>query len=169
MTIFDNKFATMKNLQTEIKWAFIFSMASLLWIAGEQIVGFHDKHIDKQLFVSYFFSIPTVILYIVAIHDKKTVFYKGQISWQQGMVSGVYLSFAIAVLSVLVQIVAFKIISPLFFDNMIKYMVTTKTMTNVAAADYFNLMSYCKQAVFGSLSVGVVLSAIVAYFVQTNK
>ena len=169
MTIFGNKFKAMKNFRTEIKWVVLFSIASIFWIAAEKIIGLHDLYISKQLLISYFFTVPTILLYVLAIREKKSVFYKGQISWQQGMVSGVYLSFGIAILSVLVQIASFKIVSPIFFDNMIKHMVTTKTMTTEAATDYFNLMSYCKQSIFGSLSVGVVLSAIVAYFVQTKK
>jgi hypothetical protein len=51
---------------------------------------------------------------------------------------------------------------------MIQFAVSQKKMTQVAANEYFNLISYIKQSVFGSLSMGVVTSAIVAYFVQSK-
>ncbi|MBC8644388.1 hypothetical protein H9W95_10765 [Flavobacterium lindanitolerans] len=38
-----------------------------------------------------------------------------------------------------------------------------------AAANYFNLRSYIIQSIFFTLSIGMVISAIVAYFVQTKK
>lgn len=159
----------MKNFTIEIKWAIIFSVVSVLWIGFENFLGWHDIHIKNQLFGSYFFLLPSILIYVLAIKDKKINFFSGMMSWQQGMVTGVYLSFFIALLSILVQIVCFEFITPHFFENMIKYMLVTDGMTLQEARDYFNLTSYVKQGVFGSLSMGVVTSSIVAYFMQTKK
>ena len=33
----------MKSISIEIKWALIFSAVTLLWMAGEKLVGLHDN------------------------------------------------------------------------------------------------------------------------------
>lgn len=158
----------MKNFAVEIKWAFVFSNASLLWFVLERFLGWHDVAIEMELFGSYFFAFPFVLIYLLALREKKINFFYNKMSWQQGMVTGVYLSFFIALFSLVVQFLSYKFVSPEFFQNMIKYVVSSKKMTGVAAAEYFSLNSYIKQGVFSSLSVGVVLSAIVAYFLQSK-
>ena len=158
----------MKNFKIEVKWAFVFSISSLFWVVLEKLLGWHDVAIEKELFGTYFFAIPFVLIYLLAIRDKKINFFNKTMTWQQGMVTGVYLSFFIALLSPVVQLLSYKFVSPEFFQNMIAYVVLHKKMTDVAAAAYFCLNSYIKQGVFSSLSIGVVLSAIVAYFLQSK-
>ena len=159
----------MKNFRIEIKWALIFSGTTLLWMLFEKSMGWHDRAIDQHLVGSAFFAIPSILIYVFAIRDKKFSFFEGKISWQQATVSGIYMSLFVALLSPVVQYVTFEWLTPNFFGNMIKHVVDAKQMSVVAAQDYFNLPSYIKQGVFGSLSMGVVTSAIVAYFVQYKK
>lgn len=158
----------MKNFKIEMKWAFVFSITSLFWVVLEKLFGWHDVAIEKELFGTYFFAIPSVLIYWLALCDKKNNFFNKNITWQQGMVTGVYLSFFIALFSPIVQLLSYKFVSPEFFQNMIRYVVLDKKMTEVAAAAYFCLNSYIKQGVFSSLSIGVVISAIVAYFLQSH-
>ncbi len=90
-------------------------------------------------------------------------------SWQQGMVSGVFISFFMALLVPLSQYVCFEFITPHFFENMIQFAIEKKMMSADAAANYFCLKSYIVQGVFSTLSFGVCLSGIVAYFLQTKS
>lgn len=158
-----------KTLQLEIKWAFVFSIVSLLWFTIEKMLGLHDENIQKQLFFSYFFTIPAILIYFLAIADKKKNVFKGIMTWKQGVVSGVYISFFVAVFSIFINFLCLTFISPAYFENISEYVVSTKAMTAEGAKEYFNLKSYMIQGVFGALSIGVVTSAIVAFFLQTKE
>ena len=66
------------------------------------------------------------------------------------------------------QIIFHKAIAPEFFPNMIEYSVS-KGNSREVAENYFNLSSYILQSIFGTLSFGVVISAIVALILQTKN
>ena len=159
----------LKTLQLEIKWAVVFSIVSLLWFTIEKMLGLHDENIQMQLIFSYFFTIPAILIYFLAIADKKKNVFKGIMTWKQGVVSGVYISFFVAVFSIFINFLCLTFISPAYFQNISEYVVSTKAMTAEGAKEYFNLKSYMIQGVFGALSIGVVTSAIVAFFLQTKE
>jgi hypothetical protein len=159
----------MKNLKLEFTWALYFVLFSVVWIGLEKWLGFHDQYIDKQFFVSYFYAIPTIIIYCLAIKNIKAKKFLNNMTWQQGMVSGIFVSFFVAMFVPLSQFVCFEFVTPHFFENMIKLMTENKTMKAVDAANYFCLKSYIVQGIFSTLSFGVCVSGIVAYFLQTKS
>lgn len=159
----------MKNFTIEIKWAVIFAIATLIWMAIEKAVGLHDIHIAKHPIYTNIFAFVAITLYVLALRDKKKNFFNGQMDWKQGFISGIILTSFIAVLSPLTQFIISTIITPDYFKNIIAYSVEHKLLTEEAATNYFNLKSYIMQGIFGALSMGVVTSAIVAYFIKTKK
>lgn len=159
----------LKNYKLEIKWAIIFSLTSLLWFSTEKILGFHDVYIKKQMVVSYFFAVPAILIYFLAIKEKKTLIFRGVMTWKQGAVSGIYISLFVAVFGLFVNYVCLEFVSPDYFNNISEYLISSKIMTQQGAKEYFNLKSYLIEGVFGALSVGVVTSAIVAFFLQTKN
>ncbi len=159
----------MKNYSIEIKWALIYSIIALLWMFIEKIVGLHDIHIDKQPIYTNLFAIPAIIIYFLALKDKKKVTYHNQMTWKEGFISGIILSFVISIISPLIQIITTSIISPEFFNNAIRYSVEKKYMSQTAAETYFSLKSYIIQGFFGALSMGTITGAIVALVLQTKK
>lgn len=50
----------MKSIKTEIKWAFIFSGMTLLWMVLEKLSGLHGKYIDYHLYLTNLFAIPAI-------------------------------------------------------------------------------------------------------------
>lgn len=158
----------MKKFAIEIKWAIVFAIASLLWMEVEKITGLHDVHIDKHLIYSNLFAIVAIAIYIFALVDKKKHFFHGNMSWPQGFVSGVIISFIITLLSPLLQYLTFTYITPDFFANSIQNAVENSGMPLEKAESYFNLKSYIIQATFGGLSMGIITSAVVALFVKTK-
>ncbi|ESU28666.1 hypothetical protein FLJC2902T_12570 [Flavobacterium limnosediminis JC2902] len=158
----------MKNFTIEIKWAFIFFIASLAWMFLEKSVGLHDQYIEKHPIYTNLFAIVAIAIYYFALRDKKKNFFNNQMTWKQGFVSGVYLSFFIAILSPLAQYVTSTIITPDYFKNVIAYAVEHNKMKREDAEMYFNLKSYIMQGIFGALSMGVVTSGIVAYFIKSK-
>ena len=74
----------MKKFAIEIKWGILFSVATLVWMIIENSVGLHDVYIGKQARYTNLFGIVAVVIYVLALREKKYLFYKGVMSWQQG-------------------------------------------------------------------------------------
>jgi uncharacterized membrane protein YvlD (DUF360 family) len=92
--------------------------------------------------------------------------YNGKMTWKQGFISGIILSVIIAIISPLTQYITSTVITPDYFTNVIKFVVDSGKMGQEAAEGYFNLKSYVLQSIFGALTMGIVTSAVVAFFVK---
>lgn len=156
----------MKKFSIEIKWGVIFSVVSLLWMFLEKGLGWHDENIAQHAIYTNIFAIVAILLYVFALLDKRKNFYNGKMTWTQGFVSGIIISVVVAILSPLAQYITHEFITPDYFTNVIDYSVESGAMTREAAEEYFNLKSYIIQSFFFALVVGVVTSAIVAFFVR---
>lgn len=156
----------MKKFSIEIKWGIIFSLISLLWMFMEKGLGWHDENIAQHAIYTNLFAVVAIVLYILALLDKRKNFYNGKMTWSQGFISGIIISIVVAVLSPLAQYVTHEFITPDYFSNAIEYSVESGAMTREAAEEYFNLTSYIIQSFFFALVVGVVTSAIIAFFVK---
>jgi hypothetical protein len=159
----------MKSFEIEIKWSFIFILVGLFWMVLERIFGLHDIHIAKHAIYTNFVAIPAVAVYVYALLDKKKNYYKGKMSYRQGLVSGIFLSVGVTVLTPLSQLITSTLISPNYFNNVINYVVEKGQMTQEQAADYFNLKSYIIQGVFFAPVMGVLTSLIVAFAVKSKQ
>ncbi|AVR45720.1 DUF4199 domain-containing protein [Christiangramia fulva] len=156
----------MKKFAIEIKWGIIFSIVSLLWVYMEKALGWHDELIEKQAIYTNLFAIVAIIIYVLALLDKRKNFFQGKMTWTKGFISGVILSVVVAILSPITQYISMELISPDFFAHMISYTVETGRMTQEVAEGYFNLKSYMIQSFFFAMAVGTVTSAIVALIIR---
>jgi hypothetical protein len=159
----------MNKITIEIKWGVIFTVISLLWVVFEKAMGWHDLYIDKHAIYTNFFGIIAVLVYFLAIRDKKRSFYKGEMTWRQGFVAGLIVTIVVTVLAPLSQFITSTYITPDYFNNVIAYSVERNVMNQEQAEAYFNLKSYIIQATFGALVLGVVTSAAIAWFLKTKK
>lgn len=159
----------MKNFSIELKWGIIFIISGLLWVWIEKLFGLHDAYVAQHPLYTNLFGIIAVTLFILALREKRREFYNGYMSWREGFTSGIVMTILITILSPLSQWITYKFISPEFFNNIIEYSYQTTPMSREEAENYFSLRSYIIQATFGALTMGVVTSAIVAWFVKTVK
>lgn len=160
----------MKQLKIEIKWAILFSIMTLLWMVLEKLSGLHGKYIDYHLYLTNLFAIPAIWFMVLALKEKKKGFYDGQMSYKQGLISGIILSVIIALLSPLTQWIISYIISPEYFPNVIKRSVEIGYFKSTAEAEAnFNYPNYAKQSAFGALLMGIVTSAVAMIFIRTKK
>lgn len=159
----------MKKFAIEIRWGIQFSILSVVWMIIEKSTGLHDQYISKQSLYTNLFGFIAIGIYTLALRDKKKNFYKGKMDWKQGFVSGIALSFVIALLSPIVQYVTFTYISPNFFTNIIDYAVSHKIQTQAQAEMFFSMKSYILQGIFNALSMGVITAALVALLVKTKN
>lgn len=156
----------MTNFKIEIKWALIFAAMTLGWMMLERLVGLHSTHIDKHLLYSNLIAIPAIAVYVFALLDKRKNYYQGKMTYQQGFMSGLIISLLVMVLSPITQVITSLVIAPDYFANIIQHSVSTGKMTQTEAADYFNLKSYIIQGLAGAPVMGIVTSAIVAFFTK---
>lgn len=157
----------MKKFATEIKWGIRYAFLWIFWLYVEKSLGYYKEKISDHAFFSLFFVFVMIFVYFAAVKEKKTDYFKGEMNWKQGTATGIFLTAVIAILTPICQIIFHKAIAPEFFPNMIEYSVL-KGNSREVATNYFNLWSYTLQSIFGTLSMGVVLSAIVALFLQTK-
>jgi len=135
----------------------------------EKAIGLHDEHIGQHAIYTNFFAIIAILIYVLALRNKKNDFFNGSMNWKQGFISGIVLSVFIAIISPLTQYIISTYISPEYFQNVIDFAVENGKMTLENAQGYFNLKSYMLQGAFGALAMGVVTSAVVAFFVKSKN
>jgi len=158
----------MKKFAIEIKWGIRYTFLWIFWLYIEKSSGYYDVKISDQALYSLLFTFVILFVYYVAIKEKKKDFFKDDMSWKQGCVTGIFLTIVMAILTPFCQIIFHKAIAPEFFPNMIEYSIS-KGNSRETAENYFNLLSYITQSVFSTLSLGVVISAVVALFLQTKS
>ena len=158
----------MKNYALELKWAINFSIASLLWMILEKTLGWHDQYLAKQMLYTNLFAFVAIAIFVFALLEKKKKEYNGVITWKQGFISGMILSFIIAVFSQLVNYITYNYITPGYFDKMINLIVSEKKQTVEQVTSLYNMKSFIFQGISNSMSMGVTFGAIVAYFIKTK-
>lgn len=160
----------MSHIKIEIKWAIIFSVMGLLWMVLEKVSGLHGAHIDYHLYLTNLFAIPAIIVMVLALKDKKNNFYNGQMSYKQGLYSGIILSVVIALISPLTQWITSYVITPEYFPNVIKRSVELGYYPSTAAAEaQFNYQNYTVQGAVGALLMGIITTAIAMLFIRTKN
>lgn len=160
----------MKNISIEIKWAIIFTIVGLLWMVLEKAVGLHDKYIDQHMYLSSLFSIPAIWMMVLALKEKKRKAYGGDMTYVQGLISGIILSVIIALLSPLSQWVTSYVITPEFFPNAIKRSVEIGYFKTTADAEAnFNYKNYAIQGAISAVGMGILTTAIAMIFIRTKQ
>jgi len=156
----------MKKYQLEIRWAFIFVVMMLLWMLGERLSGLHDEHIDQHATWSMFVMIPAVLVYYLALRDKRVKAYQGMMTYKQGFLAGVWITGFVTLMSPLTQLITSTVISPDYFTNAAAFAVEQGKLTAEEAADYFSLNNYMIQTVISTPILGIITTAIVAIFTR---
>ena len=160
----------MRSIKIEFKWAIIFSIMGLIWMVLEKFSGLHSTYIDYHLYLTNLFAIPAIWVMVLALKAKKKKFYGGQMSYKQGLISGIILSLIIALLSPLTQWITSYIITPEYFPNVIKRSVELGYYkTTEEAQANFNYTNYAVQGAIGALVMGIVTTAIAMIFIKTKN
>lgn len=159
----------MNRYKTEIKWSIIFVVVMLLWMGFERLVGLHGEHIANHATYTNFFAIFAIGIYVFALMDKKKTAYNGVMTWKQGFMSGLIITIIVTILSPLTQWIIHTVITPDFFENIRAYSVQEGLMSTDEAAEYFSLTGYMVQSMIGALIMGILTSAVVAFFTRTRK
>lgn len=159
----------MKKFSIEFKWAALATLAALIWMFLEKYLGYHDTKIGSHIGFSLLFNIPLIAIYFLALKEKKKDFYHNVVTWRQIFFTGLVLCIMISLFYPLVQYIIFVQISPDFMDNLVEQYRQHASVSLEEAQSRFSLDIYLRQGVSGNLSTGVVVSAILAYYLQSKK
>jgi hypothetical protein len=158
----------MKQFSIELKWAFNFFIASMLWMMLEKFLGYHDDKIQYQPLFSMLFGFVTLVIYIFALKDKKINFYHNQMNWREGFVSGLTLSLVIALFTTMIEYTKHHVISPYFLETMQKIIVEQNKMTLENAENFFTFSNTLSQSIFYVISFGSVLAALISLVIKSK-
>jgi hypothetical protein len=156
----------MKNRKTEVKWALVFVASTLGWMFIERLAGLHSTHIDKHMIYTNFFAVIAIAIYVFALLDKRKNDYRGVMTYKEGFISGLIITLIVALLSPVTQYLVSTFVAPDYFPNIIEYTVNEGIMSREEAEENFNLRSYIFQGVIGALILGIITSAVVAFFTK---
>ena len=151
--------------KTELKWGIIFSVMGLLWICLEYAVGLHGRFIAWHPILTNLIAIPSVIIMVLAILEKRHVL-GDAITFKQAFLCGLGVSIVVAVLSPLTQFIFHRLINPGFFENAIRYGVEHGKTTLEQAQAFFNLRSYVIQSVLAAIIMGSITSLVIAAMIK---
>lgn len=151
--------------KTELKWGVIFSVMGLVWVTMEYLVGLHGRFIAWHPILTNLIAIPSVIIMVLAILEKRRVL-GGNITFKQAFLCGLGVSLVVAVLSPISQFIFHRLINPGFFENAIRYGVEQGKTTLAEAQAFFNLQSYMLQSVFAAIIIGSITSLVIAAMIK---
>ncbi len=160
----------MPTIKIEIKWAILFSIMGLVWMFLEKLTGLHGTYIDYHLYLTNLFAIPAIWVMVLALKEKKKVYYNGNITYKQGLISGIILSVIIAFFSPITQWITTYIITPEYFPNVIKRSVEIGYYKTIAEAEAnFNYSNYAVQGAIAAFIMGLITTSIAMIFIRTRK
>ena len=159
----------MNKYKIEVKWASAFVIMQLLWMLFEKLMGLHSQNIDKHPIYTNLVAIPSIAIYMFALLDKRKNYFQGTMTYKEGFITGVIITFIVTLFSPLTQLIVSNIITPEYFPNVIKHSVNTGLMTEVEALKFFNLKSYIKQAVIGTPIMGMITTLIIAFLTKKKN
>jgi hypothetical protein len=114
-------------------------MMMLLWMVMEKMTGLHDEKIDQHEAISGLVAIPALVIYVLALLNKRRKYYHGVMSYKQGFTAGLIITLIVTAFTPLTQYITTEIISPEYFANITRYTVSTGQMNQQQAEEYFNL------------------------------
>ncbi len=136
----------------------------------EKLSGLHSTYIDYHLYLTNLFAIPAIIVMVLALKDKKKNFYNGQMTYKQGLITGLILSIIIAVISPLTQWITSYMISPEYFPNVIRRSVELGYYSSTEEAQAnFNYKNYAIQGAIGALIMGDLTTTVAMIFIRTKN
>ena len=149
-------------MKTEIKWAVVLGVLTLLWNVLEKISGFNNEFIEYHMTVGWFYLIPFSLIYFFALTQIKNQ--KGGLSFGEGIKHSFIIALFSLPLILLASYIKIKYLSPDFLSNMSDLMLTQgadegKVMSGMTVSGFL-----MKTAVYPFF--GVVVGAIISFFIK---
>lgn len=159
----------MKKFSIEFKWAAIATLAALIWMFIVRAMGYHEvEKIRFEFGFQILFNLILILFYWLGIRQKKKEFYEGVITWQQAVFTGLVMCVLISFFYPLIQYITYYQVSPHFMEMLQEAYVTQTKMSAEEAAKNATFDFFMRESLKNNLSFGVVIVAIISYFIQTK-
>ena len=161
-------------LKIALKYGVLIVLFSLIWIGLEYLVGLHTEYVGYHPLVTLLtLVIPLLFMYFGIREAQRSQRFVSHFSYSDAFKTGLSITLVVAVLNPLVQWLTYLLVFPGFFEslqasaqaNLLAQGVDLKVAERLAAEDY-SLGRYLWQSFVGTLVGGVVISAILAFFVR---
>ena len=153
-------------MKTEIRWAVILAIVTLLWFVLEKISGFDGEFIQFHETAGWFYLIPFAMVYVMALLQKRNGDLGGSMSFMDGLKSVGLMTIIALPLMIVAAYIKISVISPDFLTNIKEYLFTT----GASEADLegaFSTTGYLLTTAIYSL-FGIVIGGIAAFALKTK-
>ena len=158
----------MKERQVELKWALIFSVATIAWFFIEKTLGYHGENIDGYKKFTPIFIPISLLIYYLALRDIRK--HKGGIiSLRDSFIAGIVLSLFIAMLTLPTQWIIHNLVTPDFLTNITEYAVEKDGIDEEAAMQFFSFKSYVTQSAIQAAIKGTIISGLLSLLVRNDQ
>ncbi len=158
----------LKNRTTEIRWALLFSLVTILWMALEKSMGYHGDNIAGYQKFTYFFIPVSFLVYFLALRDARKK--RGGItSFKESLISGILISIFIAIFAPLTQWIIHNFITPDFLSNLSQYAVLEDGIDPEQADTFFTIPNYMKQTAIRAPITGTVISLLLSLIIRNDQ
>ncbi len=89
----------MRNFLIELKWGVGFFLSGLLWVSLEKSLGWHDRLLEQHATYTLFYAPIAILIYVLALRDKRKNSYLGTMNYVQGFVSGLVVTLIVVLLT----------------------------------------------------------------------
>ncbi len=158
----------LKNLTTEIRWAFIFSALTILWMAIEKSLGYHGENIAGYHKFTFLFIPVTFLIYFLALRNTRNN--RGGITtYKESLVSGMLISIFIAILAPVTQMIIHNYVTPDFLSNLSHYAVSVDGIDADEADSFFTVSNYMKQTAIRAPITGTVITLLLSLIIRNDQ
>lgn len=158
----------MKNFAIEIKWAVLLSMATIAFSYLAKYLGYYDAKIAYYQVFSFLIAPLWLVIYYLAIREKKIEFFNSKMDWKRGFVSGIIIAAIATFLAPFGEWYTYEVIAPTYFTDAANFSVENGKMDREQAQTYFSLSSFIMQSIFSTLSGGVVIAGIISFILKSK-
>lgn len=151
-----------------VTYGFLYALASLIWISLEFALGFQTRYPELHPVYTLFFLVPAIFILSKGMKSHRQILHDNQSSYGYFMafMGGFNITIIATLLSPGVNYIFHTFVNPDFFETMIQQAVSTMSMTEDMAREYFTLKSYIQQSIVGGLTSGAILTSILAIFLR---
>lgn len=158
----------------EIKYAFIISIFTLLWLVFEMISGLQSEYLEWHAIVTNFSLLIPILGIWFAINEFKGMRVT-KYTFQKGFGVGFRITLINTVLSLPIIYLFYEFVNPDWQSTMMeasknKALLEGKNAEQAVeqARVYFSMKSYMIQAAIGTLIFGSIVSSVVAFVVKSR-
>ncbi len=151
----------------ELRYAVLTSLATLLWLIVEFVIGFQDKYIGVYPYVTICSLAVPLLCYRQAFQEKRENL-GTKFTLRKALLAGFLLAVFTSIFSIPVEIFFLQLINPDFMADMIRYAAIHSKQTEEAVAVYINLQSMVMETVIFTFITGIIIASILAFRYRTD-